>query len=96
MIRISGMLPLTCNLKNTYIQNLRAKKVIIIYPVTNYCYYRLSECCEGEFLWMFLLSRENDTLHSEDKKLIICGSGEDDRGLGKSLINGITEVAIIL
>lgn len=47
-------------------------------------------------LWMFLLSRENDTLHSEDKKLIICGSGEDDRGLGKSLINGITEVAIIL
>ena len=33
---------------------------------------------------------------SEDIKLIICGSGEDDRGLGKSLINGITEVAIIL
>ena len=48
MIRVSGMLTLTCNLKNTYIQNLRAKKGIIIYPVTNYCYHRLSECCEGE------------------------------------------------
>ena len=43
-----------------------------------------------------LLSWENDTLYSEDNKLIICESGEDDRGLGKSLINGITEVAIIL
>ena len=96
MIRISGMLPLTCNLKNTYIQNLRAKKDIIIYPVTNYCYYRLSECCEGEcFMDVFTVMGEWHT-DSEDIKLIICGSGEDDRGLGKSLINGITEVAIIL
>ena len=96
MIRISGMLPLTWNLKNKYIQHLRLKRGIIIYPVTNYCYYRLSECCEGECFMDVLLSWENDTLYSEDNKLIICESGEDDRGLGKSLINGITEVAIIL
>lgn len=44
--------------KNIYPES-EGKKVIIIYPVTNYCYYRLSECCEGEcFMDVFTVTRE--------------------------------------